>query len=62
MHFWFDFLTILIHHFALFFQYPQSKKEILCQKEKQYIRILYKMDIYFKRLIIYHITMNISNT
>ena len=30
-----DVLTILIHHFVLL-EYPQSKREILCQKEKQY--------------------------
>ena len=30
-----DVLTILIHHFVLL-EYPQSKREILCQNEKQY--------------------------
>ena len=51
-------------------QYPQSKREILCQKEKQYsvkvhhfFRILCLMDIFFKRLIIYQsgIKVNIGN-
>ena len=67
-----DVLTILIHHFVLL-EYPQSKREILCQKEKQYsvklhdfffFCILCRMNIYFKRLIIYQsgITMNIRNT
>ena len=58
--------------FCVFLQYSQSKREILCQKEKQYsvklhhffFRILCRIDIYFKRLIVYQsvITMNISNT
>ena len=56
---------------CVFLQYPQLKREILCQKEKQYpvklhdfFRILFGMDIFFKRLIIYQtgITMNMSNT
>ena len=67
----FNVLTILIHHFVLFFS-------ILSQKEKFYVkrrnntrssymifsRILCQMDIFFKRLSIYQngITMNISNT
>ena len=56
--------------FCVNLQYPQSKREILCQKEKQYLiklhgffyRILCWMDIFFDmRLIIYQrgITMNI---
>ena len=67
----FDVLTILIHHFALFFS-------ILSQKEKFYVKrkndtqsrciicfhILCRMDIYFNRLTIYEsgIIMNIRNT
>ena len=67
----FDVLTILIHHFVLFFS-------ILSQKEKFYVKrrnntqsscmiffcILSRMDIFFKRLIIYQsgITVNITNT
>ena len=58
--------------FCVIFQYPQSKRKILDQKEKQYslglhdffFRILCRMDIFFKRFIINHcgITINISNT
>ena len=67
----FEVLTILIHHFVLFFS-------ILSQKEKFYVkrknnaqsssmiffRILCRVDIFFKRLIVYEsgITMNMSNT
>ena len=58
--------------FCVILQCPQSKREILCQKEKQYsvklndffFRVLCRMDIFFKRFIIYQsgITMNIINT
>ena len=56
--------------FCVILQYPQSKGEILSQKEKQYyvklhdvFCILYRMDIFFKRLMIYQsgITMNMKN-
>ena len=59
--------------FYIILQYPQSKREILRQKKKQYLDklhnfwgffcILHWMDIYFKRLIIYqrNITINISD-
>ena len=66
-----DVLTILIHHFVLFFSILSQKKEILGQKQKQYsvklldcFCILCRMDIYFKRLVIYEsgITMNITKT
>ena len=50
--------------------YPQSKREILFQKEKQYsaklhdfFHILCRMDLYFKRLMIYQIYLsNIRDT
>ena len=58
--------------FCIILQYRQSKREILCRKEKQYsvklhdfcFRILCRMDIHFKRFIINQcgITMNIKNT
>ena len=67
----FDVLTILIHHFVLFFS-------ILSQKEKFYVRrknntqlscmiffhILCRMDTFFKRLMTYEsgITMNMNST
>ena len=67
----FDVISILIHHFVLLFN-------ILSQIEKFYVkrkintqsscmiffRILYRMDIYFKRLVIYQsgITMNIISS
>ena len=67
----FDVLTILIHHFVLFFS-------ILSQKKKFYVKrisntsssymilfhILCRMDAYYKKLIIYQsgITMNVNNT
>ena len=56
--------------FCVMLQYPQSRTEILCQKEKQYsvklhdfFHILCRMDTFFKRLIIYEsgITINVSN-
>ena len=67
---------LMLYHFKTSFcvilQYPQLKIEILHQKEKQYsvklhdlfFRILCRMDIYFKRRVIYQsrITVNISNT
>ena len=63
--FLFDVFTILIHYFVSL-QYPQSKKEILCQKKKQYsvklhdfFCILCRIDILFKRLIIYQSDMKI---
>ena len=64
-------LTILILHFVLFFSILSQKNEIFCQKERQcsvklhdFFRILCRMDINFKRFIIYQsgITINISNT
>ena len=57
--------------FCVILQYPQSKKcfmwkrkTILSQAAWFSFRILCRLDIYFKRLIIYQsgITMNISNT
>ena len=63
--FLFDVLTILIHYFAIL-QYPQSKKEILCQKKKKtqsscmiFFCILCQIDIFFERLIIYQSDMKI---
>ena len=61
-------LTILIHHFALLFsiisQKKLSQKEILSQSAWFFFRIFCRMDIYFKRPIIYQsgITMNTSAT
>ena len=54
-------LTILIHHFALFFSIPCQKNKFYGKNEKQYsvklhnlfLHILCWIDIYFKRLIIY---------
>ena len=55
--------------FCVILQYPHLKREILQSKEKAILsqaalRILCRMDIYFKRLVIYQsgITINISNT
>ena len=58
--------------FCVILQYPQLKREILHQKEKQYsvnlgdffFRILCRMDIYFIGLVIYQsgIRINIINT
>ena len=55
--------------FRVILQYPQLKREILQSKEKAILsqaalRILCRMDIYFKRLVIYQsgIRINISNT
>ena len=67
----FDVLTILIHHFVLFFSILSQKEKFYVKKKnhtqsscKIFFRILCRMDIYFKRLIIYQsgIPMNISNT
>ena len=68
----FDVLTILIHHFMLFFSSLSQKKEFYFKRKNNtksscmifFLRILCRMDIYFKRLIIYQmgITMNIISS
>ena len=67
----FDVLTILVHYFLLFFNSSCQKKKFSVKRKNNtqsscmiFFEILYWMDIYFKRLIIYQsgITMIINNT
>ena len=67
----FDILTILIHHFVLFFSFLSQKEKFYVKRKNNtqsrciiFFRILCRMDIYFNRLTIYQsgITMNIRNT
>ena len=67
----FDVLSILIHYFLLFFNISSQKKKFYVKRKNNtqsscmvFFEILCRMDIYFKRLIIYQsgITMIINNT
>ena len=67
----FDVLTILIHHFVLFFSILSQKEKFYVKRKKNtqlialfFFRILCQMDIYLKSFMIYQsgITMNIRNT
>ena len=68
----FDVLTILIHHFVLFFSILSQKEKFHVKRKNNtqsncmifFLHILCRIDIYFKRFIIYQsgITMNIRNT
>ena len=67
----FDVLTILIHHFVLFFSILSQRKKFDVKRKNNtqssyiiFFCILCRMDIYFRRLVIDQIgiKMNISNT
>ena len=67
----FDVLIILMHHFVLFFNIRSQKEKFYVKRKNNtqlncmiFFHILCRMEIYFKRLVIYQsgITMNISNT
>ena len=68
----FDVLTILIHHFVLFFSILSQKEKFYVKRKNNtksncmifFLRILCRMNIYFKRLIIYQsgMTIKISST